>query len=93
MNFKLEQNFKLDQRALKGSFVVMNENIRIVESDLNVVFVPKDSRNFYELSAKVTSFKSRESGKKLDLESNYFCAALLSWPHCDSDRHWQEDRR
>ena len=49
----MDQSLKLDQRALKGALVVMGGTDRLVDSDLSLVFVPKDTKNIYELNAKV----------------------------------------
>ena len=53
INIKLDQNVKLDQRALKGLLSLKVDNRQVVDSDLSVVYVPKDPKNIYELNAKV----------------------------------------
>lgn len=49
----MDQSLKLDQRTLKGALLVLADKNRLVDSDLSLVFVPKDTKNIYELSAKV----------------------------------------
>ena len=55
LNFKMDQQFKVDERNIKGLLTVQLDNLRLLDTELAFVLAPKDPRNLYELNARVST--------------------------------------
>lgn len=70
VDLKMEQQLQFDDRSIKGLVLVMYNKNRMVDGSLNFVFMPTDSRTFYQIDGKLAlpgrSIELRDVGKKLD---------------------------
>jgi len=73
LNFKMDQQFKVDERNIKGLLTVQLDNLRLLDTELAFVLAPKDPRNLYELNARLAwpgrTMTLTDTGKRIDANS------------------------